>query len=290
MNLQNTTFLILTISIIQIPSTPKLTLAQSQFLHQWCGKTTYTPNSIYQSNLNTILYLISTNTQITNGVYHFFVGQPPDRVNSLAICRGDVSPTTCRRCLQDASSWLLLPNVCPNQKEAFGYSGYCSIFITNETTFDQVQDRTPPWFVTNTGNVDNGVNNFNTTLYALMGELRNRAASGNSDLKYADGNMSLKGGQKIYGLVQCTPDLDKNNCMDCIDNKILFYLPTCCIDRTIKASEVKLVHPSCFARYALQPFFGVGNVPNLTLSAPQSSDLIPNNSNSNITAGKRIFL
>ena len=290
MNLQNNTFLILTISIIQILSTPKLTLAQSQFLDQWCGKTTYTPNSTYQSNLNTILHLISTNTQITNGFYNFSVGHRPDRVSSLALCRGDVPPTTCRRCLQDASNWLLLSNVCPNQKEAFGYSEYCSIFITNETISDQVQDQTPPWYVAIPGNVDNDVNNFNTTLYALMGELRNRAASGNSDLKYADGNMSLKGGQKIYGLVQCTPNLDKNNCMDCIDNNILVHLPTCCISRTIKASEAKFDHPSCFAQYALQPFFGVGNVPNVTLTAPQSSALIPNNSNSNITAGNRIFL
>ncbi|XP_021719467.1 uncharacterized protein LOC110687158 [Chenopodium quinoa] len=238
---------------------PELTSAQFSFRHSWCGDATYAPNSTYQSNLRAVLNSLATDTRITYGFYNFTVGQGPDRVNSLVICRGDVPVGTCRVCVRDSASSI--PHTCPNQKEAFGYSQYCKIFVSNRAIYGIVQND-PQWYLTTSDNVT-GVTGFNQTLYSLMSSLQNRAASGNSELKYATGEVSLTGGggQKLYGLVQCTPDLSRLACIQCIQGS-LSVLPTCCIQPSYTASGVTIVIPSCFVQYELFNF--TGNVPNLT--------------------------
>uniref|UniRef100_A0A803LKU0 Uncharacterized protein n=1 Tax=Chenopodium quinoa TaxID=63459 RepID=A0A803LKU0_CHEQI len=169
---------------------PELTSAQFTFRHGWCGDATYAPNSTYQSNLRAVLNSLATDTRITYGFYNFTAGQGPDRVNSLVVCRGDVPLGTCRVCVRDSAS--LIPQTCPNQKEAFGYSQNCKIFISNRAIYGIVQNERQ-WYLTTSENVT-GVIGFNQTLYSLMSSLQNRAASGNSELKYATGGASLTGG------------------------------------------------------------------------------------------------
>lgn len=188
-------------------------------------------------------------------------------------------------CIQNAAN--LLPQVCPNQKEAFGYSGYCSIFISNRSIYGQIQDD-GKWFIKdNSDSIKNG-NDFNNTLSSLMRLLQNRAASGDSERKFASGEAKFGGGQSLYGLVQCTPDLSRRNCMQCIDDFLQNMLPTCCVQRNFKASGAIFVQPSRFVRYNVDPFFG--NMPDLALSPPPPPPGLlprpPNNSSSISTAGK----
>ncbi|CAO2842643.1 unnamed protein product [Amaranthus hypochondriacus] len=269
--------------IIITLSFPKLITSQSTFVTQWCSDTTYPPNSTYQTNLKKLLNSLSTDTRITYGFYNFSLGHQPDRVNSLALCRGDVPVNTCRLCIQNAAN--LLPQVCPNQKEAFGYSGYCSIFISNRSIYGQIQDD-GKWFIKdNSDSIKNG-NDFNNTLSSLMRLLQNRAASGDSERKFASGEAKFGGGQSLYGLVQCTPDLSRRNCMQCIDDYLQNILPNCCVQRNYKASGAIFVQPSCFVRYNVDLFFG--NVPDLALSPPPPPPGLlprpPNNSSSISTA------
>ncbi|XP_021726232.1 putative receptor-like protein kinase At4g00960 [Chenopodium quinoa] len=264
---------------------PELTSAQFTFRHGWCGDATYAPNSTYQSNLRAVLNSLATDTRITYGFYNFTAGQGPDRVNSLVVCRGDVPLGTCRVCVRDSAS--LIPQTCPNQKEAFGYSQNCKIFISNRAIYGIVQNERQ-WYLTTSENVT-GVIGFNQTLYSLMSSLQNRAASGNSELKYATGGASLTGGggQKLYGLVQCTPDLSRLACIQCIQGS-LSILPTCCIQPSYTASGVTIVIPSCFVQYELFNF--TGNVPNLTpppLPPSPGPPSPPSNNNSTSTAVKR---
>lgn len=266
MQLSNDSFLLLIISVIVTVSVPNLVSAQfSSFTYKWCSdNTTYTPNSTYQSNLKAAVNSLTIDNRITKGFYNSTAGQGPDKVSSLALCRGDVPVNTCRLCIQDSATSLLGPDGCPNQKQAFGYSGYCSIFISNGSVYGQVQDVVQPWYITTSDNVSNA-DGFNKSLSSLMSLLQHRAASGTNELKYATGTAKFSGGQTLYGLVQCTPDLSKRSCMQCTQ-EAFDLLPTCCVQPNYKASGVKIVLGSCFVRYELSPFYD--NVPNLSMPLP----------------------
>ncbi|KAK9681694.1 hypothetical protein RND81_10G020900 [Saponaria officinalis] len=243
--------------------------SQFSFRHSDCSGATYTPNSPYQTNLNTVLNELMTDTKITYGFYNLSVGNPPNQVHSLAFCRGDVPLDICRVCITDSAKTI--SQTCPTQMQAFGYSEYCTIYITNKPVYGTVQD-SPQWYLTGSDTVTDTVG-FNASVVRLMTSLMNNASVGGSEIKYASGNFSLVGDQVLYGLVQCTPDLSAKRCVDCVQGS-LSLLPSCCIQPDFKASGVKIVEPSCFVQYDLTPFFG--NVANL-VSPPLSSPPLANN-------------
>ncbi|KAL9236663.1 hypothetical protein vseg_011303 [Gypsophila vaccaria] len=249
--------------------------SQFSFRHSDCAGAMYAPNSRYQTNLKTVLDAVMTDTKITYGFYNISAGSPPNQVHSLAFCRGDVPLDTCRVCISDSAT--AIPRTCPSETQAFGYSEYCTIYITNETIYGTVQD-SPRWYLTASDAVADTVG-FNASVVGLMTALMNNASKGGSEIKYASGNVSLKGDQVLYGLVQCTPDLSAKSCVDCI-HESLSLLPSCCIQSDFKASGVKIVEPSCFVQYDLTPFFG--NVPNL-VSPPRSSPPPVNNNHTSST-------
>jgi hypothetical protein len=109
--------------------------AQPNFLDNFCinGNGNYTANSTYQTNLNILLSNLSTNTEINYGFYNFSYGQNTDKVNAIGLCRGDVKPDVCRKCLND--SRVLLTQLCPNQKEAIGWYENCMLRYSNRSIF-----------------------------------------------------------------------------------------------------------------------------------------------------------
>ncbi|KAG5516574.1 hypothetical protein RHGRI_037331 [Rhododendron griersonianum] len=66
---------------------------------------TYAPNSTYQTNLNTLFSVLSSNSNnASNGFYNFTAGSgPPDVAYGLFLCRGDVAAAACRDCVEYAT-------------------------------------------------------------------------------------------------------------------------------------------------------------------------------------------
>ncbi|KAJ6978827.1 receptor-like protein kinase [Populus alba x Populus x berolinensis] len=190
---------------------------QPVMLYKDCvGKGNYTTNSTYQANLNQLLTSIYTNTEINNGFYNFSYGQDADTVYSIALCRPDISPDICRVCIRNASDFLV--TLCPNFVEAIG-----------------------------------GLDNFrfNQSRMTLLGRLSDQAAAGDSRYKYAMDQIDVpKNFQKIYALVQCTPDLSASECRDCLYNAS-GLIPQCCDAR--KGGRV--IYPSCNFRYEIDCFY-----------------------------------
>uniref|UniRef100_A0A803LKU8 Uncharacterized protein n=1 Tax=Chenopodium quinoa TaxID=63459 RepID=A0A803LKU8_CHEQI len=278
-NMESSNLHFLVLSLIISSTMPKFVSAQSSFRRQWCSDTTYAPNSTYQSNLQAVLNSLSTDTRITYGFYNITAGHEPDKVSSLALCRGDVPVNTCRNCIKN-SAILLINTVCPNQMEGFGYSGYCSVFFSNRSIYGKVQNVVDPWFYADRPPVTN-TRGFSDALSLLMQSLKNRAGSGNSEMKYAADKANTSGGQSLYGLVQCTPDLSKRSCMQC-SQKLIDYFPSCCIQSNYTASGVMLVLPNCFVRYDINSFYG--NVPDDPLP---TSSLNISPSNNATTSGRK---
>ena len=92
---------------------------------------------------------------------------------------------------------------------------------------------------------------FNKSLNTLLGNLKSEAASGDSRLKYAVGNISGPHNKVIYGLVQCTPDLLQSECAQCLKLSIESIPRDCCKDKI----GGRAVRPSCNMRFETASLF-----------------------------------
>jgi hypothetical protein len=95
---------------------------------------------------------------------------------------------------------------------------------------------------------------FNQTLSNLLDELKSTAADGDSRRKFAEKSVKTinesSGNDTICGLVQCTPDLSKENCTNCLDSA-LGDISYWCKER----KGCLYLGPCCSVRYDITPFF-----------------------------------
>ncbi|KAK9065422.1 hypothetical protein SSX86_016805 [Deinandra increscens subsp. villosa] len=192
------------------------TLAQPEFNSWDCVEAAnYTVNSTYQRNLDTTLDALPT-TNRGLGFYKLSIGQGNDTVNSVALCRGDINPDVCDRCLND--SIVKLRQLCPNEKEAVGYYDYCMVKYSNQVILRRMDIRFYVYLADTQNATD--IDQFNSDLGQLMRNLRGDAAAGGEQQKFASGNTTGPNFSTIYGLVQCTPDLSEKQCSDCLEDII----------------------------------------------------------------------
>ncbi|KAD3069333.1 hypothetical protein E3N88_37213 [Mikania micrantha] len=182
--------------------------AQGDFWGPVCGISgNYTHNSPYNQDLDNVLYTL-TGTNNGFGFYNSTSGQ----VIATALCRGDVDPEKCRRCVDDATRKLI--PLCSNQIEAVGWYDHCFLKYSNRS-FDYRIDAMVVGY--NRNNVSTAsYDQWNRTVVKLLEALRSEAASGGQLRKYASGNMTAPGLSPVYGYVQCTPDLSATDCDDCL--------------------------------------------------------------------------
>ncbi|RYR37359.1 hypothetical protein Ahy_A09g042262 [Arachis hypogaea] len=267
--------LFLCILIILLPQ-PK---AQPNFLYSFCidDNGNYTANSPYSRNLNTLLSNLSSNKNINYGFYNFSYGEDNDRVNAIGLCRGDVKQNDCLSCLND--SRVLLTRLCPNQKEAIGWYDKCMLRYSNRSSIFNRMEANPSFSMRNSGNATD-VDEFNKVLDTLLNDLIGKAASGNSERKFAASSSKGPGFQTVYGLVQCTPDLSQQDCYACLIQAIT-EIPQCCDSK----KGGRILEPSCNFRYEIYPFYDLANVTPPPAPAPDSATH-PSSTDTDLTQGK----
>ncbi|KAJ0744350.1 putative protein kinase RLK-Pelle-DLSV family [Helianthus annuus] len=255
-------------TLIFICSNTTITRAQqAEFIYSNCAQSigNYTRNSTYQRNLNTVLAALPS-TNSGQGFFNATRGQGSDRVNSVALCRGDVNPDVCLSCLND--SIVNLPRVCPNQKEAVGYYDYCFLVYSNRSILGNNPMQTSVYLL-NTQNATNR-DRFTAALRPLLSNLTAAAAAGGSLRKFATGNTTGPDFSNIYGLVQCTPDLTQLLCNECLENAISLFS-----NRFGGIIGGRNLAPKCNFRYETYGFF---NVSTLVIPPPPSPTPVPPNS------------
>lgn len=230
-------------------------------LYKRCGSNgNYTLNSTYAANLKSLFSSITTNNQIDYGFYNVTVGEGFDRAYVIALCRGDVSVDSCRKCVN--FSTVDLHDLCPLQKEAIAYYDDCMLRYSNDNIFREQNGAIYYMWVDR--NVSD-VQGLNQALEILLPDLRNKASSGNSLRKYAYGNATFTLFGRIYALVQCTPDLIERECRNCLVaafRDIPNYFPG--------KQGGQVYRPACNFRYEIYQFYET------TSSAPSpSSPAVP---------------
>ncbi|KAF5474684.1 hypothetical protein F2P56_006561 [Juglans regia] len=215
---------------------------------QHCYQTgNYTSNSTYRANLLGLLASMSNNTKIDYGFYNFTAGENADKVNAIALCRGDVTPDECRSCINSTSQQLL--QSCPYQKEAIQWYDKCSVRYSNRSIFG-IKEEMPMFAFYNTQNASD-VEGFYNVLRPLLDRLRKSAAFGNSTRKFALGSEKAPDFQTIYALLECTPDLASIDCNNCLES-LARYTSSCCNGRKVGG---RFVAPSCDLRYEIYSFY-----------------------------------
>lgn len=169
-------------------------------------------------------------------------------VNAAALCRGDIEPELCLSCLND--SIIKLQEVCPSQKAAVGYYEDCWLKYSNASVMGDIYRFGAYAFVMNQESVSDKVR-FVGALTGLMYGLIAKASGGNSLLKFATGETTGPDSTTIYGLVQCTPELTKMQCGDCLENAYDGYVAN---DLSGRLGGTIFL-PMCRYSYGLSRFF-----------------------------------
>ncbi|XP_068667808.1 antimicrobial ginkbilobin-2-like protein [Aristolochia californica] len=186
---------------------------------------------------------MSSNTSRT-GFYNTTIGRSPDRIHILVLCRGDIKSTSCEACVNEASQDVT--HRCPRSKGAAIWYDLCFLRYSDQDFFSSL-DASPWLFMWNTQNTTNPTL-FNQQLgtYFL---LVSQAVNGSDGRLFASGVLAIYNSQTIYGFVQCTRDLSKDDCGTCLKIAVN-QMPMCCENK----SGGRVIGLSCQLRYEIYPF------------------------------------
>ncbi|XP_068312708.1 cysteine-rich receptor-like protein kinase 29 [Pyrus communis] len=237
------------------------------------GEGNYTTGSTYQTNLKSLLStLFDANNNNGYGFYNSSLGVNNDTVYAIGLCRGDITKEACGSCLTLTANNLMTN--CTNQKEAIGWSETCMLRYSNRPIY-RIKELSPTYYVRNILNVSTGLDAFNQEVSRLLNALRQIAATGGDLRKFATGNASIPNSNlKIYGFVQCTPELPEQSCIDCLN--YIFGVSESCCSASIGR---RIATPSCGLRYENYTFFDVRT--EIPLPTPPADTAIPGGKKSN---------
>ncbi|KAG6392301.1 hypothetical protein SASPL_146516 [Salvia splendens] len=205
----------------------------------------YTRNSAYAVNLNNTLSDLSRNV-VDTGFYNASSGNGTDTANAAVLCRGDVQLSECRDCIGEARENLL--RSCPYQKQAIRWDERCMVRYSNASFYGEMET-SPMWYLWNPYNTTDP-ERFVEVLRGLLDRLRNNAADGGTLRKVAAGNESGPAFQDIFALLQCTPDLTKEECSSCLINANT-NIPASCDGKR----GCRVMSPSCTLRFEIFSFY-----------------------------------
>ncbi|CAI8593572.1 unnamed protein product [Vicia faba] len=234
------------------------------FLYRNCSTNLFTTNSLFQTNLKTLLSSFSSKA---TGNTEFFNTTIPginrsDSVYGLFMCRGDVPSKVCHECIADAIQQL--SSQCSLFKQAVIWYNECMLRYSDYYFFSAVDKS--GFSLTNTADVSNK-KTFIPLLHSFMNQTADKAARPLKNKKFATNEIRVSEFETLYCLAQCTPDLSPNDCRTCLSSAIE-ELPTCCNGKV----GGRYLNPSCNVRYELYPFYRSIDVTSPNDLAPQTND------------------
>ncbi|KAK3035109.1 hypothetical protein RJ639_032611 [Escallonia herrerae] len=225
-----------------------LTLASAEPHFTFCSDTTanYTPGSPFEKNLKSLLESLSSDTSLKDGFYGTSVGNGSDSLFGQALCRGDVTPKACQKCVVNASQDIT--EECQSEDAIIWYE-LCQIRYSYQMFFSSMvyTGKYP-----DSNNMEKNVSNQDhfQVVYSLMNELSEKAAYDASNLMFATGKVKYSQSETIFGLVQCTRDISRDNCRSCFTQALGDLEGRC------KYREGGTVFSrNCNVRFEMYPFY-----------------------------------
>ncbi|CAN6457976.1 unnamed protein product [Victoria cruziana] len=203
----------------------------------------YASNSVFQQNLNQLFASLAANIS-TTGYYKATAGRDPDKVYGVVQCRGDVSGGAgCQDCASSAAS--LITQYCPQKRSATLWLYKCELRYSDQNFFGVVDAnyRLPSYCNLSISTPQK----FRDSVISLFDALKGLATS--SPALYSASYVGYTDVIKIYGLAQCTGDLNLSSCNLCL-TKGIFSISQCLTDKLSSSA----VSGSCFIWYGTNAF------------------------------------
>ncbi|ONK75173.1 uncharacterized protein A4U43_C03F14120 [Asparagus officinalis] len=209
----------------------------------------YSDGDSFSNNLNQLIFVLATGSP-SLGFGLGSIGQDPNKVNGLALCRGDVPSSECKRCIHTADAYVR--RLCPFEREAIIWFDQCLLRYSDTEFFGEI-DHKHKLYLQNTQNVTIPQLRFQAKVVELMYSLKTKAYL--SPLLFATGMMEI-GSEKLYGLAQCSRDLSGGDCKRCLEvgiDKMAGY--------RVGKRGGRFLGGSCNVRYELYSFFDSDDIP-----------------------------
>lgn len=211
--------------------------------HICFNKQNFTSGDSFDYNIRTLLDYLYVHAPYPSGFKAVIVGQNYYKVYGLALCRGDLYERECDACLRDARKEII--NSCPYNKGAIIWYEKCLLKYSDSNFFGQIDRENRICTYKETVEYPERLN---PKVHELLNGLASKV-SGTPKL-YATGVVELGGKLgKVYGMVQCTRDLSRDDCKRCVDWAVSKF-PYC----SPGARGGSVVGGSCTFRYELYPF------------------------------------
>ncbi|XP_028788541.1 cysteine-rich receptor-like protein kinase 10 isoform X3 [Neltuma alba] len=235
----------------QPPSTASEGLGRPDLTGSNCSTTE--ADDQYLNNLRNLTQQLSkaSNDTKNKGFYSTSVGNKPDTINGLFMCRGDVPLELCHECVNEGIEQLNFS--CPNSKEAIIWYDLCMLRYSNRF-FLSTLDTLPVYTKPGGDMLENETKTFNrllgNTLNDLVAATTNSSESvgvKNFETNTKSSDLELK---TLYTLAQCTPNLSSQDCRKCLQGA-LQNIMSCCSAK--KGGQV--MNPSCNLRFESYIFY-----------------------------------
>ncbi|KAK7412223.1 hypothetical protein VNO78_03673 [Psophocarpus tetragonolobus] len=179
-----------------------------------CSQADYSDSEgTFQANLRVLLDSLASNVVENHGFYQTIVGRKANRVYSSVLCRGDISASSCSGCT--LNSTRVASNDCGMSKEVIIWFRWCFLRYSNESFFGDMQQTSVA--ITNETDFDDP--SVVSEGLPFMTGLADAAPDRSYMFLTAILNTS-QGGQKRYGMAQCTRDISRIDCRRCLDAQL----------------------------------------------------------------------
>ncbi|CAL4891120.1 unnamed protein product [Urochloa decumbens] len=176
----------------------------------------YTDDSQYKKNLDNLLAALPAAAGDNGWFYGGAAGSGADEVFGHIMCYADYNATACLDCLARAAAGITA--VCPGSRSVRAMYDAC-VLRYSATPIPAAADLAVLYDVfLNFPEVPVTSEGVRAAWVPLMSELTGGAAA--SQLRLANGTAPYSSSQEMYGLAQCTRDLNASECARCVSSYV----------------------------------------------------------------------
>ncbi|XP_010690637.2 putative cysteine-rich repeat secretory protein 5 [Beta vulgaris subsp. vulgaris] len=205
----------------------------------------------YINNVNSLLSVLISESSA--GFFNASAGDDSGRAYGWFLCRGDLSAERCDNCLHRVRDFIVRQPISNYHPNAIVSSSNleCVIRYANSSTA-LVYRRNTTHTVQGFGDRLSQHRQYNTTLLFTMQDVVRLISSGILTNPYFfTTEVGVTGtSDRIFMLSQCTPDISRMNCSDCLHDLYTTFPPT--------SMGGNILGSNCLLTYNNEPFFGNG--------------------------------